>query len=159
MWKPCSFNVNICLEITTKTLKKHPSMGISKLHTKVLCGYYSDQAPFSKSFFSTCICKNLNCTICRTYTIDFFKNTLNALRFILSAARRYSEKKMFWEVLKNFQKTSKTVCNFHKDTGLKPVILQKSYPSQTFLRKFCNNIRISFRAKLMKGCKSLFLFN
>ena len=138
-------------------------MGISKLHTKALCGYYSDKAPFSKSFFSIFqtarirICKNLICTICRTYTIDFFKNTLNALRFILSAARRYSEKKMFWEVLKNFQKMSKMVCNFCKDTGLKLVTLQKSNPSQTFLRKFCNNIRISVRAKLMKGCKSLFL--
>ena len=52
---------------------------------------------------------------------------------------------------------SKTVCNFCKDTGLKPVTLQKSNPSQMFLRKFCNNIRISFGAKLMKGCKSLFL--
>ena len=138
-------------------------MGISKLHTKVLCGYYWDKAPFSKSFFSIFqtarirICKNLNCTICRTYTIDFFKNTLNASRFILSAGRRYSEKKMLWEVLKNFQTISKTVCNFCKDTGWKPVTLQKSNPSQTFLRKFCNNIRISVRAKLMKGCKSLLL--
>ena len=31
---------------------KTTSMGISKLHTKVLSGYYSDKAPVSKSFFS-----------------------------------------------------------------------------------------------------------
>ena len=38
-----------------KNIKKHPPMGISKLFPKyfqVLCGYYSDKAPFSKSFFS-----------------------------------------------------------------------------------------------------------